>query len=223
MGNQYTRSIFAYELEAILKRRQKSLLDMTRVPLTFERKKVESLVESLKNVKRLPALNYGEIMSIVIELRLGKEERLRLRAALIALGVQRLLLDYLSPERVWQVAEEVRDAAYQWLLTVDGTKDDPFRRLRDRFIPAELLQGTEQVLDPLTDALEAYDEGMAFSTLGHLQGGIQGQSLFEQARAYLTQAQKSLDLHPPSIQKTEEWAYWSEEVKKELASVEDEL
>src|SRR2546425_12635356 len=83
MGNQYTRSIFAYELEAILKRRQKSLLDMTRVPLTFERKKVESLVESLKNVKRLPALNYGEIMSIVIELRLGKEERLRLRAALI--------------------------------------------------------------------------------------------------------------------------------------------
>ena len=63
----------------------------------------------------LPALSHGERMSYVLLLRLAKKERLRLYAALVALGAQRLLLEYLPAQRVWEISKEVRAAALIWL------------------------------------------------------------------------------------------------------------
>ncbi len=103
MPNPYSCSIFAYELSRIIAPHQ--LVELSRTPVSLESKKVQVLVESLKSVKRLPGLNQGEITTIVLKLNLDDDQRLQIYAALIALGVQRLLLEYLSLEAMLMQAK----------------------------------------------------------------------------------------------------------------------
>src|SRR5437868_4536653 len=84
------------------------------------------------------------------------------------LGVQRLLLEYLSLERAWLVAEEVRESALQWLRRQRG--NDPFRRIIQGLGVAQEAVPAESV-DPLEMALDAYDEGTRLSTLGKISAG----------------------------------------------------
>ncbi len=159
-------------------------------------------------------------MSIVIGLQLSDDERLQIYAALIALGVQRLLLEYLADDRAWLVAEEVRVAALLWLRQQRGK--DPFRRIRGLGVIQEpIAQG---VGDLLEDALDSYDEGITLSTLGYFHiGGDNGHALLKQARVCFERAQETLTLLPQSIHEGEDWQYWYGAVQQELAQVEEEL
>lgn len=219
-SQKYAKSIFAYELENIVGKHNWHLRDFGKSPLAFERRKVASLVESLHSVERLPALSHEEIMSIVFGLKLTKEERTRIYASLIALGVQRLMLSYLTDglgskrkevtendcERAWKIAEEVRDFALDWLKQ-RRENDDVFRGSVD---------GTRQ----FAPVLDAYDEGIALASLGQMQdGGGEGRAFLEQAQVQLTRALKTLEQLSPSLRTTEDWAYWQQEVRKALASV----
>lgn len=222
---KYSRSIFAYELEKIVTQHQWHIRDFAKTPLAFERRKVESLAESLYSVQRLPALSHEEIMSVVYGLKLTKEERTRIYASLIALGVQRLMLSYLTDglgskredvteqdcERAWKIAEEVRDFALEWLEQRREGGDDIFR-------------GTAGIDRQLAPALDAYDEGVALASLGQMKdGGGEGRELLEQAQVQLARALKTLEQLSPRIQTTEDWVYWHREVRKALASVQNVL
>ncbi|HLJ34512.1 MAG TPA: hypothetical protein VKU38_12705 [Ktedonobacteraceae bacterium] len=222
---KYSRSIFAYELENIAAQHQWHIRDFGKTPLAFEHRKVESLAESLYSVKRLPALSHGEIMSVVYGLKLTKEERTRIYASLIALGVQRLMLSYLTDglnskredvteqdcERAWKIAEEVRDFALDWLDQRREDGDDVFR-------------GTVGVDRQLAPALDAYDEGVALASFGQMKdGGGEGREFLEQAQVQLARALKTLEQLSPRLQTTEDWVYWHREVRKALASVQNVL
>src|SRR5713101_5223241 len=98
------RSIFAHELEQVLQKYRCTIDDLRRKPFSLDAKKIDALQASLQQINRMPALNQGELMTIVLMLKLSEQERLQLYAAFIALGVQRLLLDYLSPQRTWEIA-----------------------------------------------------------------------------------------------------------------------
>lgn len=217
----YSRSIFAYELENIVAQHQWHIRDFSKSPLAFERRKVESLVESLASVKRLPALSHEEIMSVVFGLRLTKEERTRIYASLIALGVQRLMLSYLTDgrsskredvteqdcERAWKIAEEVRDFAIDWLKQRRESGDDVFR-------------GNVSVAQQLAPVLDAYDEGVTLASIGQMQdGGGEGREFLEQAQVQFARALKVLERLSPRLHTTEDWVYWNREVRKALASV----
>lgn len=222
---KYSRSIFAYELESIVAQHQWHIRDFGKIPLAFEHRKVESLVESLYSVKRLPALSHVEIMSVVYGLKLSKEERTRIYASLIALGVQRLMLSYLTDglnsrreevteqdcERAWKIAEEVRDFALDWLEQRREGGDDVFR-------------GTVGVDQQLAPALDAYDEGVALASFGQMKdGGGEGREFLEQAQVHLVRALKTLEQLSPRLQTTEDWVYWHREVRKALTSVQNVL
>ena len=215
----YSCSIFAYELSRIIAPHQ--LIELSRTPVSLESKKVQVLVESLKSVKRLPVLNQGEITTIVLKLNLDDDQRLQIYAALIALGVQRLLLEYLSIERAWQVAEEVRESALQWLRRQRG--NDPFRRIIRGLGVAQEAVPAESA-DPLEMALDAYDEGTRLSTLGQISaGGSDGEAMLMQAKLCFERAKSMLELLPKSVRDTDGWKYWHSEVEKELEAVRDEL
>ncbi|HVB20970.1 MAG TPA: hypothetical protein VNG51_03380 [Ktedonobacteraceae bacterium] len=221
----YSRSIFASELESIVAQHQWHIRDFSKSPLAFERRKVESLAESLYSVKRLPALSHEEIMSVVFGLKLTKEERTRIYASLIALGVQRLMLTYLTDgrsskredvteqdcERAWKIAEEVRDFALDWLDQRREGGDDIFR-------------GPAGINRQLAPVLDAYDEGVALASLGQMKdGGGEGREFLEQARVQFSRALKTLEQLSPHLHTTEDWVYWNREVRKALASVQQVL
>lgn len=221
---KYSRSIFAYELENIVARHQLHLSDFSKSPLVFDHHKVESLAKSLSSVERLPALSHEEIMSVVYGLQLKKEERTRIYAALIALGVQRFMLTYLTDrrsskrgevteedcERAWNIAEQVRDLALTWLEKRRDEGDDLFR-------------GNVDTAQQLAPALDAYDEGVVLASLGQMKDGGEGREFLEQAQAQLARALKSLEQLSPRLQATEDWVYWHQEVRKSLASVQSVL
>lgn len=223
-SHKYSQSIFAYELENIVEKRNWHLKEFGKSPLTFERRKVESLAESLHSVDRLPALSHEEIMSVVYGLRLTKEERIRIYAALIALGVQRLMLTYLTDgragrreelteedcERAWKIAEEVRDVAIDWVKQRREEGDEVFRG----------NVGNVGVARQLAPALDAYDEGISLASLGQMRdGGGEGREFLEQAQIQFARALKTLEQVSPALRTKEDWVYWQQEVRKALASV----
>lgn len=232
----YRQSIFAYELENIVARHDLHLSQFGKKPLAFEPRKVKELAESLHTVERLPGLNHGEIMSLVYGLRLSPEERRHIYASLIALGVQRLMLSYLTDsfsgrvrevtegdcERAWKIAEEVREIALIWLEKRQKGGDEIFRGISGSVaVPAIASDGSNSVVIPqMTAALRAYDEGVTLAAIGQMEeGGSESQVFLAQAQAQLSLALKTLEQHSPSLRATEEWSYWYLEVKKALTSL----
>jgi hypothetical protein len=169
----------------------------------------------------LPALQEYELTQVVTELKLTDEERLGLYAALIALGAQRLLLDYLPPHRAWEIACEVRDAAFTWLRE-HRSGDDLFPRRRTlRTAPAASGEAGDNTL--FVEALDAYDEGTQLSALGLFHGDSGGRQMLERARLCLERATTLLHLMPDSQRGTEDWQYWAEQVEQARDLVSQEL
>ena len=231
----YRQSIFAYELERIAVQHALHLSEFGRKPLAFERRKVKELAESLHTVERLPGLNHAEIMSMVYGLKLSQEERRRIYASLIALGVQRLMLSYLTDgfggraravteddcERAWKIAEEVREIALIWLEQRQKDGDEIFRGIGGPGIMPPIVSGSSNsvIVPQMTAALRAYDEGVALAAIGQMdESGGESQMFLAQAEAQLSLALKTLEQLSPSLRATGEWTYWYQEVKKALAS-----
>ncbi len=127
----------------------------------LDAKKVDRLDQSLHTIAQLPALNHGEIMTIVLQLKLSRDERLAIYAALSARGTQRLRLEYLSDARAYEIAGEVRDAALIWMRDHGDDADDALAR-RIRSLRGVVDEGEEPVPIPgdewrFAEALDAYD------------------------------------------------------------------
>jgi hypothetical protein len=213
-------NIFAHELATILQHHHHLLMDLAKSPFSLERRKVSRLEKSFYSTEdgpeELPALNQIELMTITMMLKLNDDERFRLYAALIALGSQRMLLQYLSPQRAWEIACEVRNAAYEWLKDHRNDSDLFPRR---RTVQGNSATGQHGIF---ADILDAYDEGVALSALG-LFDSVKGKGLLRQALVCLERADYLLDLLPDSIQSGEDWHYWHQQVQAELATVRGEL
>ncbi len=181
-----------------------------------------SLFPTTEGPDELPALNHGELMTIVLVLKLNEDECLHIYAALIALGTQRLLLDYLIPQRAWEIAVEVRDAALVWLRT-HSSDADIFPRRRSKKMP--FFQGSDEELkdELIAEALDAYDEGASLSALGQFRGDSGRRNLLKQAELCLEHAEMLLLLVPESSREINDWQYWVDQVVNELISVREEL
>lgn len=235
----FARSIFAYELERIVEPHKCHLEDFARSPLAFDKPKVEALLSSLNSVERLPALNHEEIMSVVYALRLNPQERNRIYAALIAVGVQRFMLQFLTDglgvkryqvteqdcERAYSIAEEVRNTALIWVEQRRKQGDDLFRGKGTMppmppmpFMPT--VKANSATSRQFTAALSAYDEAVALASLGQMNDdGGAGQEFIEQAHGLLQRALNMLEQLPLTGQAAEDWAYWHSEVRKSLSTV----
>lgn len=100
-------NIFARELVGVLQVRGLRLGQLDDRAVVFHPEKVRRLQQSLKTPAHLPVLNPDELDRLNTIIELSEEERLRLRAALIATAAERALMDRLDPPTALMAANDV--------------------------------------------------------------------------------------------------------------------
>lgn len=116
-------NIFARELEQVLGARGLQLGMLDDLQVVDHPEKVRRLQRSLNTPKHFPVLNPEEIERLVTTVNLTVDEQNRLRAALVATAVERVLMDRLEPEVALMAANDV----FEICLAV--MRDDPERSL----------------------------------------------------------------------------------------------
>ncbi len=175
-------NIFVRELILILathKKKLSSLYSIHSANVAIPQEKVRRLQLTLEGPLQASSftLNGEEIAMLQEQIPLTDEEVQRLRAALLAEGVRRLLT---QPGRVnIDIAEELANMAFQMLLSSDGNQ---MQNLRDQLLEqvrgaqetlrgviekeaVSSYQGDEQVSTLLEPAAEAYYQGVLWLEL----------------------------------------------------------
>lgn len=115
-------NLFARELEAVLGAHHQSLSALD-AGLGISVEKARRLQQSLLTPGSLPVLDPEELDALELKLPLSPEEWTRLRAALLATGVERMLTYRIGQERALQAAERLLlllDASLQEQNQQDG-------------------------------------------------------------------------------------------------------
>lgn len=139
---------FARELQAILKDHDKKLTDLYKAGVY--REQVRRLRHSLRKPGRFPLLSLAEIDRIVFFFRLSPDEIMRLRAALVATAIERVLyIRQIPPEATLQASEEL------YGIVIDAMRKDQLANVREPEAPGDLAQLT---VTPLQAGDENEDE-----------------------------------------------------------------
>jgi hypothetical protein len=211
--------VFAWELERVLMPYGYALDDLRRAPFALRPRNVDRLIQSLQGIKVLAALSHEDLQTIVIEIHtLTSEERLRLYAALIALGTQRLLLEYLSDARAWEITDEVRQSAFAWLKG-HGSEDDVLRQHVSEPTLSPLTVDADAAL--FTEALDAYDEALALQAVALSMQ--HGKKMLTRAQAILTYATQTLAESPTENGQQSAWQDWHHEFTLRTEAIEELL
>ncbi len=204
-------NIFARELALILAEHNKGLSSLFSIhssDVTIHSSKVTRLKRSLKE-PITALLNAEELAMLQERIPLTDEEMRRLRAALLAETVHRVLAGRMSVDD----AADVGDFLFQMLLHTDSTQ---MQDLRDRLLEEtrgtyETLRGiideapsppsnpTEAYISTLLEPVaETYHQGVLWLELAHATPDhLAEQGYVAHARALLAAAH-DLALHPPS-------------------------
>ena len=146
---------FARELEDILQARGKRLTDLYHAGIY--REQVRRLRRSLREVGRFPLLSLAEIDRIILHYQLTEDEIVRLRAALVATAVERMLFSRQIPiTAALQATDEV------FVIVSRAMRDSQLADVRgdpdlDRRFPGQ-EQRPHQPLDPVAAHGLATDE-----------------------------------------------------------------
>src|SRR5436305_5072632 len=90
-------NLFARELETILATRNIDL-DHLDEHSSVSRETVLRLSQSLRSAESFPILDVDEMESVVQSLRLSEEEVIRLRAAILATCIERMLMERINQD-----------------------------------------------------------------------------------------------------------------------------
>src|SRR5205085_11306335 len=90
-------NLFARELEDILVARNLGL-GLLDNRASIHREKVRRLLRSLVQPKSFPVLNADELKQVISAFGLTGEEELRLRAAMLATAIERMLMDRIDQD-----------------------------------------------------------------------------------------------------------------------------
>jgi hypothetical protein len=226
MAAMYQCSIFAYELEKILRAHNSSIAALGRSPFKLESRRVERLRASLRDAQYHPGLHQNDIITIVTYLGLNDTEYHAILAALFALHVQSMLSSWKVEEiKAWEIADEVRLVILELLEQKPELTDDLLRRIPTlpgvSPPPGELRQDTTHKLN---QALDDYDTGMRYVTLGQLYNDGEESRLFiEQGYLYLQKAARELAAFPAFADDYAQLAEWRDEIQRSLLELEDEF
>jgi hypothetical protein len=202
-------NIFAFELKKLLHNYDMDLGHLDdRVGI--HRETVRRLKQSLGTPSSLPVLSREDTQMVIDTLQLSQEDILRLRAAVLATSIQRMLCDRIEPEAARLAAEQLLPIIYKALIENANKRGLGNVRTGD--------------IDPLEDS----DIDQAFeSILGAIDCGIQELHLSYnvpshrervrrayQAKASFDEAYTELDNESRHIKQLPQWKIWVSEVEK---------
>ncbi len=109
-------NLFARELEDILVAHDLRL-GLLDDDTGIHREKIRRLQKSLSTPKNFPVLNPEEMELLIEKFDLSEEERVRLRAALLATAIERMLMSRIDKDNALQASEKIGTILREILLT----------------------------------------------------------------------------------------------------------
>jgi hypothetical protein len=220
MANQNKRwNLFARELEDILTARnlKLGLLD-DRVDI--HREKVRRLQQSLLTPKRFPVLNPEEIDLLVQAFHLSEEEWVRLRAAMLATAIERILMERIDRDNALLASEQIYTILRDGLQAQLG-EESGMGLIRGG--EGDSLEETEEDM-ALTEACSALDDAnMALQLSYHVISHRERIQKTKEAQTHFTEALAELDRLDTAWKSLQNWKVLYDEVQSGLASATDRL
>ncbi len=201
-------NIFARELEDVLHAHDLRLGHLDDKAIVLHREKVRRLQQSLLRPTQFPTLNPEEMDRLGETLRLTDAEFTRLRAALLATAIERILMDRIDPYAALMGANDAFTIIFEAMQS--ATPPAHLARAKDgAFIGADDEQEGDAAyatalaqIDPATLAL--HTSLHATSAAARLANAREAYSAF-------VSALEQLDLTHRPAQTSEEWAVWRRE------------
>jgi hypothetical protein len=215
-------NIFARELEAVLNAHNMRLGQLDD-RLGIHQEKVRRLRQSLDTPEHFPVLNPKELELVEQKLKLSDEEKVHLRAAVLATYIERGLMDRIGRADALLAAEQIfptiRDALLKELFpNTNTTGESGLGAVRADDDEAE---DNDVIWISVWDALEAADHAMhrSYNVSSHKERVEQARYAYANYEEALEELE-SLESH---IQSLLAWKNWHDEANRGLASVQARL
>lgn len=145
-------NLFARELEAILTAHRQSLSALDPA-LGIAESKARRLQQSLSTPNSWPVLDPEEMEKLEQELPLSREEWMRLRAALLAVWIERMLSYRIDQQRALQAAEHLLPLVNE-ALQEQSRSDGKLRAIRGPDSEAREDTGADQIWERIWEMLD---------------------------------------------------------------------
>ncbi len=186
----------------------------------IHREKVRRLQRSLKIPKSFPVLNIDEMEHVIAVFGLNRQEKIRLRAALLATSIEETLMDRINPEDALKAAEQIfgiieqalREHAHD-LVGIGAIKG------------GSAMASDENEIDrKLGNALSAIDHAtLALHLSRNADSQVERVERAQQARDGFISACTELDKAAPSLKAHDAWQVWYDEAQHGLAAAQSRL
>lgn len=212
-------NLFARELEDILADHHYTLGQLDD-QAGIHREKVRRLKQSLGLPKNFPVLNSEEMAAISEKLQLSDTEIMRLRAAVLATAIERVLMDRISPSDALAAAEHmlplISRAMQEQVNSITGMgairREDTISSDYDESDLA--LEAAIEAIDKGTIALH-----LSYNVSSHTERVERAQ----EARYHFEAAQAELDEVDDDIRQLAAWKYCNQEAQSRLAEADQRL
>jgi hypothetical protein len=173
--------------------------------------KVRRLQRSLKMPKSFPVLNIEEMEQVFAVFRLHRQERMRLRAALLATSIEQTLMDRINQYDALRAAEQILPIIEQALQTyadeplgIGAVKGEGSAMPEEGEIERE-LGGALAAIDRATLALH-----LSLNVESHAERGERAR----EAREGFESALLLLETVEPAFKAQEAWRVWYDEAER---------
>ena len=203
-------NIFAFELRNVLSNYN---MDLGHLDDRFgiHREKVRRLIHSLRTPSSLPVLNREDTEMITNMLHLSQQDILRLRAALLATSVQRMLCDRIEPEAARLAAEQLLPIILEALI--EHTNKYGLGNVRTGEItPLEDADDIDLAFESILTAIDYGEETvqLSYNVISpgeRVKRAYQAKASFEDACTKLAQVNRHIKQLP-------QWKIWTNEAEK---------
>jgi hypothetical protein len=181
--------------------------------------KVRRLQRSLKIPKSFPVLNIDEMEQVITVFQLNRNEKTRLRAALLATSIEETLMDRINSEDALRAAEQI-------LAIIEQALEEHVHDLVGiGVIKGGIMLSGESELDRrLGGALAAIDHAtLALHLSRNADTQVERVERAHQARDSFTSAIAELDKAASSLKANEAWHVWHDEAQNGLTAARSRL
>ncbi len=181
--------------------------------------KVRRLQRSLKIPKSFPVLNIDEMEQVIAVFQLNRNEKTRLRAALLATSIEETLMDRINSEDALRAAEQILDIIEQTL------QEHAHDLAGIGAIKGETTMSGENEIDrKLGSALTAIDHAtLALHLSRNTDSQVERIERAQQARDGFTLALVELDKAVLVLKVTDAWQVWHDEAQNGLSAAQSRL
>jgi len=184
--------------------------------------KVRRLQRSLKVPKSFPVLNIDEMEQVFTVFHLKRQEKVRLRAALLATAIEEMLMDRIHPDDALRAAEQILPIIEQAL---QAYADDPIGIGAIKGERSPMAKERESEIErELGGALAAIDRATLALHLSHnTDAHAERVERVRQAHDGFASALALLETVEPAVKSTEAWHVWHQEAQHGLAATKQRL